>query len=229
MNLLLFDVDLTLINSGGAGRRSMVLAFEKLFGTRNGLDKVNFAGRTDILILKDALAHNDLQWSQDIQSDFKKLYLENLPVEIYKQSGDKHVEPGVIKLLNILLDQPDFKLGLLTGNWRDGAKIKLEYFHLFDFFELGVFADDAEIRADLPPISAEKFEDKFGMTILPEQVFIIGDTPLDIACAKPYGARSVGVATGSFSTKELRDAKPDFLFPDLTDHEAFLSIFDEVN
>ena len=227
MSLLLFDIDLTLINSGGAGRQSMALAFEKIFGMKNGLDQVNFAGRTDALIFKDGLEHQGLEWTHEAQERFKKYYLKNLETEIKKPNPRKHVEPGVLDLLMLLSEHPGFTLGLLTGNWRQGARIKLDHFDLLHFFELGAFGDDSEFRDKLPPVAAQRFEQKFSKKIEPNEVYVIGDTPLDVACARPFGAKSVAVATGFYSVAELKDADPDFVFTDLSDHDAFLRIFDE--
>jgi phosphoglycolate phosphatase-like HAD superfamily hydrolase len=226
MNLLLFDVDLTLINSGGSGRRSMTIAFEQLFGTKNGFHKVDFAGRTDVLIFKDALANLGRNWSADLEEKFRRTYLANLPVEIEKLSEDQHIEPGVTELLDILVTREDMTLGLLTGNWQAGAKIKLEHFGLFEKFTLGAFADDSGLRADLPAIAARRFEEKFETRILPSRVYVIGDTPRDVKCARPFGAKTVAVATGLFSREQLQAAGPDYLFEDLTDHAAFLNLFD---
>ncbi|MFQ5772840.1 MAG: HAD family hydrolase, partial [bacterium] len=135
MKLLLFDIDLTLVNTGGSGRSAMTLAFEKLFGMKNGLERVNFAGRTDALIFKDALRHQGLQWTPKKEDKFKKVYFEYLKSEIKKPNARKHIEPGISALLDLLGHQPDITLGLLTGNWRRGGRIKLEYFKLFHYFQ----------------------------------------------------------------------------------------------
>ncbi|MFQ5824435.1 MAG: HAD family hydrolase [bacterium] len=225
MKLLLFDIDLTLINSGGAGRRSMTLAFEKAFGKQNGFHGVNFAGRTDPLILKDALAYNGLQWEPLKEESFKKAYFGYLKTEIEKPYPRKQIQPGISEILNILSKRKNITLGLLTGNWYQGAMIKLGYFNLTHFFPIGAFADDSEIREELPQIAVHQFEQKTGASICTENVFVIGDTPLDVACAKPFGAKSIAVATGLFSSKELEEAHPDYLFSDLADYQNFLKIF----
>ncbi|MFQ5863839.1 MAG: HAD family hydrolase [bacterium] len=227
MKLLLFDIDLTLIDSGGAGRRSMNLAFEKIFGRQNGFHGVNFAGRTDPLILRDALAYNGLRWGRLNEEAFKKAYFAYLKAEMQKPNRRKQIQPGISAILTILSNRRNITLGLLTGNWHRGAMIKLDYFNLRRFFPTGAFADDSEIREELPPIAVRRFEVKTGVSIRAENVFIVGDTPLDVACAKPFGAKSIAVATGLFSFEELEKTQPDYLFTDFADYQNFLKIFSE--
>lgn len=227
MKLLLFDIDLTLINSGGTGRQAMSAAFERVFGKKNGLKNVNLAGRTDPQILKDALARKGLSWSLDREHQFKQVYFESLKIEIEKPNPRKQIQPGISEILNILSTRNDITLGLLTGNWRKGAMIKLGYFNLIHFFKIGAFADDSENREELPQFAVQRLKEKFGMSILPQSVFVIGDTPLDVACAKPFRAKSVAVATGFFSYEELEAENPDYIFQNLSDYEKFLKILNE--
>lgn len=229
MRLLLFDIDLTLINSGGAGRRAMSLAFEKIFAKKNGLKNVNLAGRTDPQILKDALAHKGLEWSAEKEEAFKQSYFACLKSEMKKPNPRKRIQPGILGILRILSGRRDITLGLLTGNWHQGAVIKLEYFNLYNFFKIGAFSDDSEFREKLPYIAVKRLQENYGISILPENVYIIGDTPLDVACAKPFGAKSVAVATGFFSYDELQASNPDYIFQNLNNYQKFLQVFDEEN
>ncbi|NIR51909.1 HAD family hydrolase [candidate division KSB1 bacterium] len=224
MKLLLFDVDLTLVNTGGAGRRAMARAFKDIFQKDDGMEKINFAGRTDRAIFRDALTLWGLQWQHSLEERFKRTYLEYLQTEIRKPNPKEHIEPGVLQLLQVLSNRSDVTLGLLTGNWRSGAKIKLEHFNLFHYFRLGAFADDSENRNKLPEAAVKRFEKMFNAELRPEDVYIIGDTPLDVACARSFAARSVAVATGFFSFEELQASKPDFLFKDLSDTQEFLDM-----
>ena len=216
MKLLLFDVDLTLINTAGTGRRAMTFAFENLFNTKDGLDKVNFAGRTDRAIFKDALKLHDLAWDKTKEEQFKRLYFSLLNSEMNKPNQKKHIEPGILELLDVLNSHNDVTLGLLTGNWRQGARIKLEHFNLFHYFQFGAFADDSEFRNDLPQYAVQRCFEITGNKVFPENTIIIGDTPLDVACAKEFGAKSIAVATGFSSYDELEKARPDVLFHDLS-------------
>jgi len=225
VKLLLFDIDMTLIDTAGAGRRAMIQAFEDLFSCRNGIESAQFAGRTDTIILQDALNHHGMELSVDIQRRFQTAYFSFLQAELLKPNSSQKVLPGIVQILDILRDHASLKIGLLTGNWREGARIKLEHFDLYRYFDIGAFADDSGIRSDLPFFAAQRFAEKIGMPIPPHDVYIIGDTPHDVACARPYGARSVAVATGLFSTEQLHASNPDFLFPDLSDYQGFLKIF----
>ncbi|RMF63657.1 MAG: hypothetical protein D6743_10410 [Calditrichaeota bacterium] len=126
-------------------------------------------------------------------------------------------------------NRPDVVLGLLTGNWRRGAELKLRHFDLWHYFKLGAFADDSEFRDRLPEVASRRFRELTDRPISPRDMFVIGDTPLDVACARPFGARSVAVATGFFSYEELQEAKPDFLLRDLSDRAAFLNLVIERN
>src|SRR3972149_11188309 len=123
--LALFDIDLTLINTGGCGKRAMTLAFQKITGQTNGLDKVSFAGRTDPAIFREALQALKIEWQQSFQDEFQDLYIEILRDEINKPDKRKYIKPGILELLSVLQVRPDVTLALLTGNWYEGAKIKL--------------------------------------------------------------------------------------------------------
>ena len=224
MRVLLFDIDLTLVNTGGAGRIAMTRAFTELFGADKRMDGVSFAGRTDRVIFRDAVEQNQLPWRAEDEEAFKQRYLTYLRAEIKKPNPRQHVEPGIPELLEVLSQRPDVALGLLTGNWRAGAEIKLEHFGLFHYFRFGAFADDAESRNDLPAVARRRFQETFGQPVAASDMFIIGDTPLDVACAKPFGAKAVSVATGFFSYEELAACHPDYLFHDLSNTEAFLKI-----
>ncbi len=228
MKLLLFDIDLTLINTAGAGRRAMIYAFEDLFGTQDGMSHADFAGRTDTGILKDALHRQALDWSSEIEEKFKQAYFENLKRELRQPNPKKRVLPGILEILDILATHPKLKFGLLTGNWREGARIKLEHFNIYHYFCFGAFSDDSGIRSELPQIAARRFEQIIGQTVSPNDVYVIGDTPHDVACSRPFGAKSVAVATGLYSYDQLQAAHPDFLFHDLSDCQIFLHLFNEM-
>lgn len=223
MKLLLFDIDMTLVDTGGAGRMAMVKAFHELFGADGELGDVSFAGRTDTLILRDVLAVHDIRWTREVEHDFQQRYFVHLQEEIVKP-GSRAIKPGIAELLPLLRQRPDCALGLLTGNWREGARIKLQHFGLYDFFRVGAFSDDSAIRSDLPKIAAARFCQLWQQDISPQNVFVIGDTPLDVACAKPFGARTIAVATGSSSKSQLEAASPDYIFQDLSDVQAFLKM-----
>jgi phosphoglycolate phosphatase-like HAD superfamily hydrolase len=132
--------------------------------------------------------------------------------------------PGIRPLLDALRARHDVALGLLTGNFAEGARIKLEYFDLWRYFPCGAFGEDSQDRNDLVPVAIERARAWGIADAAPGDVLVIGDTPHDIACARAVGARSVGVATGSYSVEQLQTAGADVVFKDLSDTTAFLEL-----
>lgn len=224
MKLLLFDIDGTLILSGGAGLRAMTRAFARLYGIADGLAGVNLSGRTDNSILRDALAKFDLPDTEEVEAEFKALYFELLAEEMPLPVDGKRIMPGVAELLEALASRPEVHLGLLTGNWQTSGYLKLADFGLDRYFQFGAFADDSSIRDELLPFAVERFERRHKLRPQPEEVYVIGDTPYDIRCARPHGARAVAVAAASHSLTDLAAWSPDHLFADLTDTAAALEV-----
>lgn len=229
MKLLLFDVDLTLVNTAGCGREAMTQAFQEMFGQRNGFEKVSFAGSTDGGIFREGLAISGLEWSREKEEEFKNRYLKYLESALDEPQKDRHIEPGVKTLLETLQNREGVFLALLTGNWEEGARLKLQHFDLWHFFEFGAYSNDSWIRSDLPKIATMKLQRLKGISVSPSDVFVIGDTPRDVACARPFGATSVAVATGFSSYEQLESEKPHHLFKDLSNLGAFLRILDSIS
>jgi phosphoglycolate phosphatase len=222
MKFLLFDIDGTLMDSGGAGVRSLNLAFEEMFSVRDAFRTVSMAGKTDPQILREALALHDIQSSNGIVPEFYRAYLRNLTEQIGKGKG--HVKPGMREALEILRDCREFILGLLTGNIEGGAAIKLDHFGLCSYFVTGAFGSDAEDRNSLLPVAVDKLSRATSISVPFADCVVIGDTPRDVDCARPYGAFSIAVATGPYSSEALSAAGADVVFEDLSDTEAFLSV-----
>jgi len=220
---MLFDIDGTLVLTGGAGVRGMTLAFEEVFGIRNAFGGIHMAGRTDAWILTDAAAAHGIPADSPELTRFRRAYIEVLADEIHKPgTGRKGVMPGVRELLDALALRGDVYLALLTGNYEPAARIKLEYFDLWRYFACGAFGDDAPDRNGLLPRALTKVASSGGPSFAAADTIVIGDTPLDIACAKFSGARSLGVATGTHSVDDLRAAGADEVFADLSDTDAVL-------
>ncbi len=226
MKLILFDIDGTLVHSGGAGKRAMERSFEKVYGIPGGLHDISLMGRTDPSILRQALEKWDLEWKENEVERFREYYFFFLDEELDVVNPKKRLCSGIPPLLKALDERQDLELGLLTGNWRYGAFLKLRSFGVEDFFPLGAYADDSEDRNKLVPVALERFEKQHGAEIDAMDVFVIGDTPFDIRCAKPYGCRTVAVATGIHTREQLAEDKPDYLFNDLSDLNQVLRIFD---
>jgi phosphoglycolate phosphatase len=212
MRLLLWDIDGTLISTGAAGHRAIELATTQRFG--GNLDGVEIAGRTDSGIAHQILEKYGEPLTEENVTTFLDLYLELLAQELPRSQGE--VMPGVLPLLHRLERQPDTALGLLTGNLKRGAQLKLEHYRLWHFFAFGAFADDHHDRNELGAFALERAHAGAGRAFLPAQVDIIGDTGHDIACGKACGARTIAVATGSWPRERLAEYAPDFLFDDLS-------------
>jgi phosphoglycolate phosphatase-like HAD superfamily hydrolase len=219
--VLLFDIDGTLVLTGGAGGRAMTRAFEELYGVGNAFEGVPFNGRTDAWILSRAAAAHGID--DEAIARFKPLYLDYLAEELHRPGPRKGVMPGVGPLLDELSRRDDVYLALLTGNFERGACLKLEYFDLWRYFTCGAFGDTTHDRNGLLAQALARIEVCGGPQIAPADVVIIGDTPLDVGVAIAGGARSMAVATGSHTTDELRASGADVVFQDLTDLEAVLA------
>jgi len=202
-------------------------ACEQVFGHSNALDGVAVAGRTDSIILHDALRAIGHEMDEDLFARLRDAYVTLLREEILLPGeGIKAVLPGVAGLLDALRARPDVFLALLTGNFEEGARIKLEHFDLWRYFKCGAFGDDAADRNALVPFALDRARACGLDAIAPEDVFVVGDTPHDVACARAVGAVPVGVATGSFSVADLRGSGADIVFPDLGDAAAFMRVID---
>lgn len=224
--LILFDIDGTLVNTGGAATRAMTRTFENLFGIQNAFRGIRMSGRTDPLIFKEAVKAHGLNTDINRQlTEFNQRYLSLLRIEINQENPRKRVLPGVRSLLTALSRNEDIILGLQTGNVEEAARIKLIHFRLAHFFTIGGYGSDAEDRVEIVSIAKKKAEEAHSVSIPMDSVYIIGDTPQDIQCAQSHGARSVAVATGIDSIEELRGCKPDFLLLSLQNTEEVLDIF----
>lgn len=224
MKLVLFDVDGTLVLTGGAGVRAMDRAFRDLFSVADAFAGMAMAGRTDWSILADAIARLGRELDDELHARFRSLYCRYLTEEILVPGRRKGVMPGVRPLLDTLATRDDIFLGLLTGNYVEAARIKLEHFDLWRYFACGAYGDDAADRGSLVPLAVTRARACGAAPRSPEDVFVVGDTPHDVACAAAAGARSIAVATGSSTVDALRASGAHFVFKDLRDADAFLRI-----
>jgi phosphoglycolate phosphatase len=218
MKLILFDIDGTLIDSGGAGSKALDLAFEEMFSVKNAFREVTMAGKTDTQILKEGLALHRIGHGNGVIPDFFRAYVGYLRQYVRIRKG--HVKPGIFAALDTLASRRENILGLLTGNISEGARIKLEAYGLSSYFRIGAFGDDSEDRNRLLPVAVGKLYEADSLRLEFKDCIVIGDTPRDVDCAKPYGAKTVGVATGPYSAAELCDA--DVVLEDLSDTKRFI-------
>ncbi len=224
-HLILFDIDGTLVLTGGAGLRAMNRACVEIVGHTAALSGVPVAGRTDWIILDDVLRLHGKTLDPELMTELRRRYVEHLQEEIeYPGSGLKAMMPGIRDLLDTLEARPDVALGLLTGNFAEGARIKLEHFDLWRYFRCGAFGDDAADRNELVPVAIARARDCGIADAQPRDVFVVGDTPHDVACALAVGATPIAVATGSYSVDQLRRAGADIVFEDLSNTDAFLEV-----
>ena len=220
--LVLWDIDGTLISSGGAGKRALRVAFDKTFGISDLLDDIEYAGRTDRWIMRQIFAKFQLPASEGNFLKLADAYVEELPREM--RDPRARVLPGVTALLAALGGSGHIAQGLLTGNMERGARVKLGHHGIWDYFPFGAFSDDSELRDELGPHALRRARERHGVPFPPERVWIIGDTPHDIACARAIGANSLAVATGLHTVETLAGHHPTALLADLADADAFWKI-----
>ena len=218
--LLLFDIDGTLIHSGGAGVRALKSAFKERFGVADDLHGIEIAGMTDSGIVVSILKKNDIPATNENIGAFLDSYVHFLSLELPRRKGK--LLPGVLDLLEKLKSRPHLVLGLLTGNVSRGARLKLEHHGVWHFFEFGAFADDHQDRNRLGPFARARAKERHGREFSTSEIDVIGDTPRDIACGKAFGARTIAVATGTWSREQLAKYRPDFLIDDLSNVDAII-------
>jgi phosphoglycolate phosphatase-like HAD superfamily hydrolase len=213
--LLLFDIDGTLISTGGAGIESLKIVIGERYGARDDLEGIEIAGKTDSNIAADILQKYDVDPTPQNIANFLDEYVAHLARLLPQLRG--HVLPGIFEILRRMKSNPNRVLGLLTGNVERGAKLKLGHYQLWDFFEFGAFADDHHDRNQLGAFARQRAQEKHGHEFDAASIDVIGDTGHDIGCGKAFGARTIAVATGSWSRQKLSTYQPDFLFDDLAD------------
>lgn len=222
--LLLWDIDGTLINSGGAGMRALRVALHAVFGIEGALEDIDFAGRTDRWIMRRIFAKFGLPATEENFTRFFAGYVAALPGELANPSA--RVLPGVPALLTAAAARENLAQGLLTGNIRRGAEVKLGFHGLWTHFAFGAFADDAELRDELGPHAVRRAREHTGHEFAPERIWVIGDTPHDIACGRVIGARTLAVTTGHFTAEQLHAHQPTALLTDLSDADAFFRLLE---
>jgi phosphoglycolate phosphatase len=221
--LILMDIDATMIKTQGAGLKAMVQAGREVVGEGFSAEGVDFAGRLDPLIIADMLRGAGADPTPAIMGQVRARYAEALARHLTPGAGT--ILPGVAALLADLSRRSlagELALGVLTGNFEETGCLKLRACGIDpDQFQVRVWGDDSPhdppARDHLPPVGFRRYESRFGRTIDPGQVTIVGDTPHDIACARAHGCRSLGVATGQFTTRALADSGADRAVETLAD------------
>jgi phosphoglycolate phosphatase len=222
LKLLLFDIDGTLLTSGGAGEKALRTGLLSRFGIQDDLRGIEIAGRTDTGIARRILERHQIPPAPENIRLLLDGYLEVLPTLLPLHPG--RVLHGVLPLLDALRHRTDCVLGLLTGNLERGARLKLAHYGLGGRFQFGAYADDHHDRNALVPFALQRARALAGADLSPAQAWVIGDTPYDVECARAGGARAAAVATGVFDSATLATAQPDLLFPDLGQTDRVLEL-----
>lgn len=218
--VLLFDVDGTLVTTGGAGRRALERIFEVAYG-RSDACSFPLDGMTDRAIVRAALRSIGREAGEPEIDAILVGYVEILAEEVAGVDSDKYrIHRGIEPALEAAASRPQVALGLGTGNIREGAKVKLDRVGIYERFPFGGFGCDHEDRAELLRVGARRGAERLGTVVENCRVVVVGDTPKDVAAATKLGAESLGVATGRFSVRDLKAAGATFAFADLSEPGA---------
>ena len=217
--LVLFDVDGTLVNTGGAGKRAFARTLETAFHSNLGVHMVKFAGRTDVSLARELFSVHGIH---PTPANFKKFFDHYaFCLDHVMREADGDACRGVREFIRDLQALPNPPaLGLLTGNIRLGAEIKLRHYHLWEPFHFGGFADDHEDRNHIAVAALERGRRVIGKHLKPEEIVVVGDTHFDVLCGRFIGAKVLAVATGGAKHHELKPYVPDWLVEDLTQISA---------
>jgi len=212
VKLLLFDVDQTLISTGGAGIRALNRAFREIVSLENALEGIIPAGKTDPGIVREIF---EMRGGRTVPVEsILENYLTHLQQEV-NTSATYRILPGIDEVLGELTERPDVMLGLATGNIERGARIKLERGNLNRYFAFGGFGSDSENRTALVRRAAELAALRCGSPVSPDDVFVIGDTPRDVEAGREAGFQTIAVATGRYAKSDLEAAGATATFIDL--------------
>ncbi len=224
MRIVLFDIDGTLLRSGGVGRIAMEIALKEIFGSP-GSSEYHYDGKTDRQIIRDLMRLDGMTDTEiDAQIDNTlESYLKYLRVELASGRRTVHVFDGVRELLDALEREEGVVLGLLTGNVEQGARAKLGAAGIdIDRFKVNAFGSDHELRPELPAVAQKRAREVLGLDIKGDRIVVIGDTPADIRCGEGIGARAIGVATGRYSVEDLASHGAYAVFGTLADTTAVM-------
>ncbi len=221
--LILFDIDGTLVR-GTAAKFAFETAMLETYGTAGAVDSYDFSGKTDPQIARELLSAAGLE-DAVVEAGFAGLwdrYIGELESRII--SNPMRLLPGVQSLIEALDAEPDVALGLVTGNIIRGARAKLGSVRLAEYFEVGGYGSDHEVREHLPAIALERAFEAWGVRFPPESAVIVGDTPRDVECGKHEGTRTVAVATGRLPRERLETTGADAVFDDFSDVRSVIEV-----
>jgi phosphoglycolate phosphatase-like HAD superfamily hydrolase len=219
IRLVLFDIDGTLVRTGGAGVKAFAKVFATEFAAVDHFERLKFSGRTDVSLVREFFEYHRIAATAENFERFFERYVFWLDYILTHSKTEAC--PGIRAFIRDLkaLPQPPL-LGLLTGNIRLGSEIKLRHFELWTLFATGGFGDDSEDRDQIAAIARQRGIRVLGENLRGDQVLVIGDTPLDIRCGRAIGAKVLAVATGGVRLEELQRHQPDWAVGDLTQVRA---------
>lgn len=216
---LLFDIDGTILRSAGAGMTSLNEAFKEHFQL-DSVAVVEYQGRPDRSIADDLMKAHAIEHTEENFQRIMQSYYQRLPQYLEKANG--HVLPGVRSIIETLSMRDEVAMGLITGNTRLGARVKLQHYQLSHYFEFGGFGEDHFDRNEVAEQAVAEAQDRYGDQFSIDRCWIIGDTPLDITCARHVGASVLAVCTGNYGKADLLQFQPDALMEDLSDVDAVI-------
>jgi phosphoglycolate phosphatase len=221
--LLLFDIDGTILLTGGSGSKAMLAAGQKLFGDSFNFD-IDTSGKLDTQIYKELTILNPTLNIESRHNEFREAYLKLLEFELMWKNK-AFLMPGIKVLLEELRKRNHITLGLLTGNYGPAAKLKLKAVDIQqDWFSITAFGDEGVTRPDLVELAMKRYEELKGEKLQPQEVVVIGDTPKDVACAQAHGCVAFAVATGRWSVEQLRATRADIVVDNLGDATRLLEL-----
>jgi phosphoglycolate phosphatase len=219
IRLVLFDIDGTLVHTGGAGIKAFAKVFQTEFDAHDGFEKLKFAGRTDVSLVREFFNYHNIPATEANFERFFEQYVFWL--DYILAHSQTEACPGVWEFICALKALPKPPLiGLLTGNIQLGAEIKLRHFDLWKEFETGAFADDHEDRDLIAAAARERGRRLLGENLRDDEILVIGDTPFDIRCGRAINAKVLAVATGGATLEELKKHQPDWAVKDLLEITA---------
>jgi phosphoglycolate phosphatase-like HAD superfamily hydrolase len=224
MRVVLFDIDGTILSSGGVGRIAMERAMTTIFGSA-GATHYRYDGKTDRQIVRESMKIDGLTDEQiDAAMDgLLEAYVSNLHEELASPKRKVEIFPGVLELFDALERESLVTMGLLTGNIHEGAKAKLGAAGIdISRFKVNAFGSDHEHRPELPGIAQSRAGELLGAQVAGDRLIVIGDTPADVRCGESIGAKAIGVATGRFTTEELASHGAYAVFETLADTHAVM-------
>jgi phosphoglycolate phosphatase-like HAD superfamily hydrolase len=223
--VLLFDIDGTLVTTGGVGRRALERAFEQAFGRSDAMTSFRLDGMTDRSIVRQALTAIGEPATAEAIDELLRRYLELLEEEVARADMTRYrVHPGMERAVDSARGRDGYAVGLGTGNIREGARVKLARVGLYDRFSFGGFGCDHEHRVELIRRGAERGAERLGLPLTECRVVVIGDTPKDVTAAKGIGAECIGVGTGAFSPAQLVESGADKAFQSLAEPGALEAV-----